>query len=106
MPPSAAPSRPVNFVLRRIWFSRLFVFMLLYGDARPWPFTPWCILPAGEHGPRGFDLVIGDLPCRVFPVWYGSRWGDFQRPRYPSWLATPCGFTTRIYELDISMLVA
>ena len=56
--------------LRRIWFLLLFVFMLLYGDARPWPYTLWCILPAGEHGPRGFDLVIGDLPCRVFPVWY------------------------------------
>ena len=56
--------------LRRIWFLPLFVFMLLYGDARPWPYTLWCILPAGEHGPRGFDLIFGDLPCRVFPVWY------------------------------------
>ena len=56
--------------LRRIWFLLLFVFMLLYGDACQWPYSLWCSLPAGEHGPRGFDLVIGDLPCRVFPVWY------------------------------------
>src|SRR5271165_1288674 len=28
-----------------------------------------------------------------------------KRPRYPSWLASPCGFTTRIYGLDTSMLV-
>ena len=28
--------------LRRIWFLPLFVFMLLYGDARPWPYTLWC----------------------------------------------------------------
>jgi hypothetical protein len=28
-----------------------------------------------------------------------------KRPRYPSWRASPCGFTTRIYELDTSMLV-
>jgi len=27
-------------------------------------------LPEVELGPRGFDLVIGDLPCRVFPAWY------------------------------------
>ncbi len=27
---------------RRIWFLPLFVFMLLYGDARPWPYTLWC----------------------------------------------------------------
>ena len=56
--------------LRRIWFLLLFVFMLLYGDACQWPYSLWCSMPAGEHGPRGFDLVIGDLPCRVFPVWY------------------------------------
>src|SRR6266446_1649128 len=24
-------------------------------------------MPVPQHGPRGFDLVIGDLPCRVFP---------------------------------------
>ncbi len=52
------------------WAGILIVADQLYGDARPWPYTLWCILPAGEHGPRGFDLVIGDLPCRVFPVWY------------------------------------
>ena len=56
--------------LRRIWFLPLFVFMLLYGDAPSVAVFPWCFLPAVEHGPRGFDLVIGDLPCRVFPVWY------------------------------------
>ena len=56
--------------LRRIWFLPLFVFMLLYGDARQWPYSLWCFLPEVELGPRGFDLVIGDLPCRVFPVWY------------------------------------
>ena len=28
-----------------------------------------------------------------------------KRRRYPSWLASPYGFTTRIYELDTSMLV-
>ena len=40
------------------------------GDARQWPFARWCILPDMERGPRGFDLVIGDLPFRVFPAWY------------------------------------
>ena len=40
------------------------------GDACQWPFARWCILPDMERGPRGFDLVIGDLPFRVFPAWY------------------------------------
>ena len=47
-----------------------FHFSLVYGDARQWPYIIWCFLPDSQHGPRGFDLVIGDLPCRVLPAWY------------------------------------
>ena len=68
-PPSAAPSRPVNFgsgdlvlVAGRLYFCS--------GDACQWPYSLWCFLPEVELGPRGFDLVFGDLPFRVFPSWY------------------------------------
>ena len=69
-PPMAAPSRPVNLGWAR---SSSFDFRsptLSFGDARQWPLTRWCILPETQHRPRGFDLVIGDLPRWVFPVWY------------------------------------
>ena len=91
---------------REIWFCSQLVSTLRSGDACPWPYSLWCLLPEAKLGPRGFDLVIGDLPagfsrCGIDPVGETSK-----RPRYPSWLASPCGFTTCIYELDISMLVA
>ncbi len=28
------------------------------------------LLARGGAWPESFDLVIGDLPCRVFPTWY------------------------------------
>jgi transposase len=61
-------------------------------------------VPEVELGPRGFDLVIGDLPHRAFPAWSGSRWGDFRRPRYPSWLASPRCFTTRVRAPETSLV--
>jgi hypothetical protein len=69
-PPMAAPSRPVNFGWAKSRFFHFRVPTLSYGDARQWPLTRWCILPETQHRPRGFDLVIGDLPCRLFPAWY------------------------------------
>jgi hypothetical protein len=56
--------------IRRIWLSRLFCAYAASGDARQWPLARWCFLPDKKHGPRGFDLVIGDLPCRISPARY------------------------------------
>jgi hypothetical protein len=69
-PPLAAPSRPVNSGWGGSGSCRSFASMLPDGDACQWPYTLWCFLPEIQHGPRGFDLVIGDLPCRVFLAWY------------------------------------
>src|SRR2546423_12458507 len=52
------------------WYSARLPFTLGFGDACQWPYSLWCFLPEVELGPRGFDLVIGDLPGRVFPAWY------------------------------------
>src|SRR5208337_4581970 len=43
------------------------------GDACQWPYSLWCLLPEAKLGPRGFELVIGDLPagfsrCGIDPV--------------------------------------
>ena len=47
MPPSAAPSRPVNFWLGDLVSTSVSVSNLLYGVARQWPFFLWCFVPAG-----------------------------------------------------------
>jgi hypothetical protein len=47
----------------------LFLSMVVCGDACQWPYIRWCLVPDCQRGPRGFDLVIGDSPCRVFPAW-------------------------------------
>jgi hypothetical protein len=53
-----------------IWFLSRLLSSLGPGDARQWPCSLWCFLPEVELGTRGFDLVFGDLPRRVFPSWY------------------------------------
>ena len=47
VPPSAAPSRPVNFWLGDLASTSVCLFTILYGAARQWPFFLWCFLPAG-----------------------------------------------------------
>ena len=76
------------------------------GDACQWPYSLWCLLPEAKLGPRGFDLVIGDLPagfsrCGIDPV--GET---FNVPDTPLGSCRLVVFTIRIYGLDTSMLVA
>ena len=47
MPPSAAPSRPVNFWLGDLASTSVCLSTILYGAARQWPFFLWCFVPAG-----------------------------------------------------------
>ena len=69
VPPSVAPSRPVNLGLGDLVQIATCLYAVA-GDARHRPYYLGCFWPEVELGPRGFDLVIGDLPRRVFPVWY------------------------------------
>ena len=47
VPPSAAPSRPVNFWLGDLASTSVCLSTILYGAARQWPFFLWCFVPAG-----------------------------------------------------------
>ena len=52
------------------WLVAVFVSTLPDSGAGQWPSSYWCFLPVSKHGPRGIDLVIGDLPGRGLPAWY------------------------------------
>ena len=66
----AAPSRPVNSGSRGSGSYGFLPLPCLMATRVSGRSSRWCFLPDSKRGPRGIDLVIGDLLFRVFPAWY------------------------------------